>query len=280
LSTIVNAIETPDKKDMNIIINKDHRACVMNIFDVGVFCNAYARIHGGKVPGKLEFLWEDNGTSITYYSSVKKRIVITSKVDNADEYDDLVIGHEYGHFAMDTYSKDDSPGGQHTINRRSIPTLAWSEGWATYFASAALNKSFFMDTNTTGIRGYYSIETLPKSWPLGNDGDVLDGNVSEAVVSAMLWDLHDTANESTANALDGFDDLSGQETAIWKNLTTYLNGVNFKDRGMTGVDTVDFIDAWYCLGYGDVDNDIGGFIGNYWLLHKLSYDFKTLESCK
>ncbi len=278
--TVVNEIETPEKEGMDIAIKKDKNSGAMNIFDVGVTCSDYARTNGGKVPEKLEFLWEASGITGSYYSSAKKRIVIKSPADNPDEYDDLVIAHEYGHFVMDIYSKDDSLGGLHYVNARDIPTRAWSEGWATYFAAAALNKSFYMDTKTTGIHIYYSIETLPKSWPLGNEPKKLDGNVSESVVSAILWDLHDTANESSANSLDGFDDLSNQSTAIWKILTTYLNGTNFKDRGKAGVDTVDFIDAWYCLGYGDVDNDVGGFIGNYWLLHKLSYDFKKLDSCK
>lgn len=277
---VVNEIETPEKEGMDIAIKKDKNAGAMNIFDVGVTCSDYARTNGGKVPEKLEFQWEVNGQKGSYYSSRNKLIVLLGKTADPDEYDDTIIGHEYGHFVMDTYSKS-GPGGVHYSTVRDIAPRAWSEGWATFFASAALNKSYYMDTISSGKKGiYYSIESLPNKIPLGNTGDVLDGNVSEAVVSAILWDLHDTTNEASANSLDGFDDLSNQSTAIWKILTTYLNGTNFKDRGKAGVDTVDFIDAWYCLGYGDIDNDVGGFIGNYWLLHKLSYDFKKLDSCK
>ncbi|MEA3392139.1 MAG: hypothetical protein U9Q91_04080, partial [Candidatus Marinimicrobia bacterium] len=248
-TAVVNEIETPEKEDMDIAITKDKNAGAMNIFDVGVICNDYARTNGGKVPEKLEFHWQANGADGSYYSSSKKRIVLLGETADPDEYDDIIIGHEYGHFVMDTYSDDDSPGGNHTL-APSTATLAWSEGWATYFAAAALNKSFYLDTISSGVGSYYSIESLPSSIKLGNVGDVLDGNVSEAVVSAILWDLHDTTNEASANSLDGFDDLSNQSTAIWKILTTYLNGTNFKDRGKAGVDTVDFIDAWYCLGYG------------------------------
>ncbi len=280
-STVVNEIETPEKEDMDIAIKKDKNAGAMNIFDVGVTCSDYARTNGGKATEKILFEWQAGGEKGSSYSRTKKRILLLGQASDPDEYDDIVIGHEYGHFVMHTYSKNNSPGGYHTIKKRDIPTRAWAEGWATFFSCAALNKSFYIDTKASGVvRAHYSIESLPNIIPLGNEPKKLDGNVSEAVVSAILWDLYDKTNEASANSLDGFDDLSNQSTAIWKILTTYLNGVNFKDRGMTGVDTVDFIDAWYCMGYGDHDNDVGGFVGNYWLLHKLSYDFKKLDSCK
>ena len=51
-----------------------------------------------------------------------------------DEYDDVVLGHEYGHFVMQKYSVSDSPGGGHSSNDRVAPALAWGEGWATFFA--------------------------------------------------------------------------------------------------------------------------------------------------
>jgi hypothetical protein len=270
--TVINEITTPIKTDMNIAITKDKNAGAMNIFDVGVNCNSYARTNGGKVPEKLTLLWQKNGVSGSYYSSTNKEIVLLGTTTDPDEYDDLVIGHEYGHFVMDTYSEDDSPGGPHSL-APSTPTLAWSEGWATYFSAAALNKSFYVDTKATGVGSYYSIESLPSSITLGNVGDVLDGNVSEAVVSAVLWDLYDNTNET-------LDTLGGKSTAIWKILTTYLKGTNFINRGKTGVDTVDFLDGWFCLGYGSEGNATTGMMGNVSGLHELNYDFKTLDSCK
>jgi len=271
-ATVVNELQTPEKEDFNIAINKANNAGAMNIFDVGVRCNDYARVNGGKVPEKLTFLWQQNGASGSYYSSSKKEIVLLGKVSDPDEYDDLVIGHEYGHFVLDTYSEDDSPGGAHTL-APSTPTLAWSEGWATFFSSAALNKSFYVDTISSGVGSYVSLETLPSSITKGNVGDVLDGDVSEAVISSVLWDLHDSTNETS-------DTLSGKSTAIWKIVTNYLNGTNFANRGKTGVDTVDFLDGWFCLGYGSKGTSSTGITGNVSTLHELNYDYKELESCK
>ncbi|MFA6138065.1 MAG: hypothetical protein WC667_08265 [Sulfurimonas sp.] len=270
--SVIDEILTQDKVDMDIAIAKSDNAAAMNIFDVGVSCNDYARLHGGKVPQKLTFFWQVNGLSGTYFSPLNNEIVLLGRLSDPDEYDDLVIGHEYGHFVMSSYSKSNSPGGGHTL-APSVPTLSWSEGWATFFSAAALNKSYYVDTTATGVGAYYSIESLPSSITLGNTGGKLEGTLSEAVVSAVLWDLYDSTNET-------FDTLSDKSIAIWKILTTYLNGTNFRDRGEAGVDLVDFLDGWFCLGYGDKGSDGVGMVGNVWSLHDLSYDFIELDSCK
>ncbi|MDO8453221.1 MAG: hypothetical protein Q7S59_01465 [Sulfurimonas sp.] len=270
--SVIDEIQTPQKSDMDIAIEKSNNAGAMNIFDVGVSCSDYARLHGGRVPDKLTFFWQVNGISGSYFSPLNREIVILGKLSDSDEYDDLVIGHEYGHFVMSTYSKSSSPGGSHTL-APSVPALAWSEGWATYFSAAALNKSYYVDTTATGVGAYYSIESLPSSITLGNIDGKLEGSLSEAVVSSVLWDLYDSTNET-------FDTLSDKSIAIWKIFTTYLNGVNFRDRGESGIDLVDFLDGWFCLGYGDKGSDGVGMVGNVWSMHALSYDFKELDACK
>ncbi len=112
-----------------------------------------------------------------------------------DEYDDLILGHEYGHFVMHDYSTSNSPGGSHSSNNQEIPTLSWSEGWATFFGCASLGRSTYADTNATGMGVYYSIESLPAGKPLGNKDGAMNGNLSEAIVAAVLYDFFDTSNE-------------------------------------------------------------------------------------
>lgn len=272
---IDETVTTDATVDLDIMKADD--AGALNIFDVGAKCSAYARLNGGKVPSALKFYWESGkkpeGYASSYYKS-GKGIYVLSMNSDPDEYDDIVLGHEYGHFVMDTYSKSNSPGGSHSSNRQETPTLAWGEGWATFFGLAALGVSAYMDTITGGMGVYYSVETLPAGKPLGNKGDALDGNLSEAVVAAVLLDLYDATNESK-------DTLSGKSTAIWTILTTYLNdSAKFSDRGVTGRDLVDFLDGWFCLGYGDKGDDDEGVQGNVSGLHELSYDFPTLTSCR
>ena len=76
---------------------------------------------------------------------------------------------------------------------------------------------------------------------------------------------------------------SQRSTAIWTTFTTYLaNGyAKFVDRGYAGRDLVDFLDGWSCLGYGDIgEDDTKGMRGIVKTLHKLSYDFAAVASCK
>lgn len=58
---------------------------------------------------------------------------------NTDHFDDFAIIHELGHFVEDHCGQWVSPGGNHTLITRIDPRLAWSEGWANYFAAAVLN---------------------------------------------------------------------------------------------------------------------------------------------
>jgi hypothetical protein len=105
---------------------------------------------------------------------------------------------------------------------------------------------------------------------------VLSGSVSEAVVSAVLYDLFDSTNEDK-------DDLSGKNAAIWTVLTSYLKAGNakFAERGAAGRDLVDFLDGWSCLGFGDRGaDDAHGLRGVVKGLAGLSYDFAELASCK
>ena len=163
--------------------------------------------------------------------------------------------------------------------------LAWSEGWGTFFGQAALGQPMYVDTtrNAAGAStsgNSWSIETPPtaagSAHPLGNAGNTMSGNVSEGIVSAVLWDLHDTTNEAR-------DTLSGRDGAIFGSFTKYLRSPNarFADRGIAGRDLVDFVDGWRCLGYGsDGADDTKGLRGNLRGRHSLTYDFGVLASCK
>jgi len=269
--------ETPDNKDINIEIKKDVSGAALNIWDVGVTTSTYAKIYGGATLPAIQFLWTDGqkplGEDASFFTS-KNKIYVLGDPDDSDCYDDIILGHEYGHFVMSAISRDDSPGGGHSSNEQSNPLLAMSEGWATFFGVTAFGGSTYIDTNKGGVGVYYSIETLPATKPLGNEGDKLDGNLSEAVAAAVLLDLFDSDNETK-------DTLSN--IGVWNVITTYFKKDNskFSDRGVAGVDLVDFLDGWFCLGYGEKgEDDSTGVRGNVKGLHKLSYDFTDLASCE
>ena len=279
-SEMVDETSEPDKKDLKIEITRAMKAEAMNIYDVGIRLSEYVRQHTGNTPPDLMFRWETgretpSAGGLSHYDKTKGAIYIDGR--NDEGYCDSIIGHEYGHFVLDKLSTDDSPAPTHTPYERLEPRAAWSEGWATFFACAALGRTSAVRPPAPPDPGmYFSIETLPADVPLGNKDNKLNGDLSEAVVSAVLMDIYDSDNESK-------DTINGKSVAIWKVVTTYMKDgySKFKDRGGTGRDLVDFLDGWFCLGYNEEgSNDNEGIRGIVKGIHKLSYDFPTLPSCK
>ncbi|HMV69787.1 MAG TPA: hypothetical protein PKA64_23305, partial [Myxococcota bacterium] len=240
----------------------------LNIFDVGVRAEAVARAGGVNVP-KLVWKWTLNkrpeGGNVSFYRAADQAIYVYSDPADEDAFDDMVLGHEYGHFIHNTLGLSSSPGGPHSSNERSDPRLAWSEGWATWFSTQANRWSWYVDTNALGVNVAWHLDRLSAYKPLGNEGDRLDGKLSEAVVAATLYDLVDDTNEFR-------DTITNGQIGVW---TTLVHGMaSHADRGHAGTDLVDFYDAWICGRVGDVGtDDFTGLRGNAVGLHKLSYDF-------
>ena len=60
-------------------------------------------------------------------------------LSNTDHFDDFATIHELGHFIEKHCGEYTSPGGTHAIIVRIDPRLAWSEGWANYFAAQVMS---------------------------------------------------------------------------------------------------------------------------------------------
>jgi hypothetical protein len=60
-------------------------------------------------------------------------------LSNTDHFDDFATIHELAHFIEKNCGQYTSPGGSHVLIVRIDPRLAWSEGWANYFATQVLN---------------------------------------------------------------------------------------------------------------------------------------------
>lgn len=272
--------EEPIREDVDFDIDKDDKAGALNIFENGVVGAAYARTWGGKAVPTLSWRWTEGQKPLnkgaSFYRSSEVRIYVLSMATDPDEYDDVVLAHEYGHFVMDKYSKSDSPGGSHSSKNRVDPQLAWGEGWASFFAMASLGATKYQDTDSGGMGVSYSLETLPADRPKGNVDGELHGGLSEAIVAAVLLDLHDATNEAR-------DTISRGTGPIFGVMTGYLQPENdkFEDRGERGRDLVDLLDGWRCLGHGNEGADNSqGLRGNAVGIHQLSYDFAAVDSCR
>jgi len=163
-------------------------------------------------PTLLTGYWEQGVQSSTSYEGTSNAIFINggfmqpgATVGDTDEYDDTILLHEYGHFVSTRLAHDDSPGGQHILldNKQDI-RLAWSEGWASFFAGVVLQNPLIVDTKDNKASSKLNIETISSmsSSPLYT--------TNEAAVAAILWDLFDAAPNDDDPAINiGFD-------KVWK----------------------------------------------------------------
>ena len=126
--------------------------------------------------------------------------IIGDNGGDTDGYDDDVIWHEYGHFVAETYSRDDSLGGFHTLGQNNLDLrLAWSEGWADFFPGAVkswLNVNYPSGkSSTAGTPVSHYVDTIGDSWHISFDfgnPPATDGYMyssSETGVAKVLWDL-------------------------------------------------------------------------------------------
>lgn len=153
----------------------------------------------------------------TYYDSRYNNIYL-----HADEtWGDATI-HEYGHYVDDAMSPYRAAHGlsNHEICGvyDSDPAGAFGEDWASYLISAVTGHLWFS-------RRWCSIE----SGPCGTKSPNIEGNAA-----AVLWDLHDSANES-------FDTVSGESQKVWD----VMEGFQFSDPTL----------ATYMTDYGDARAD-------------------------
>jgi hypothetical protein len=110
--------------------------------------------------GPLTFFWstkntsDDNGTlqhgkiGGAFFDRAAVAIYLRGDAAvNTDEFDEMVIAHEFGHFVTQTLSRSDSIGGDHSLLDYEDPRVAFDEGWATAFAGLALREPIYRDSD-------------------------------------------------------------------------------------------------------------------------------------
>ncbi|MFZ5863866.1 MAG: hypothetical protein ACOYXR_13615 [Nitrospirota bacterium] len=208
-------------------------AGVFNILEQGLRGSETVESLTGSAPtAPLVWHWYPGNPVGTSYTTATRVITVLGTDDDADEFDDPVLLHEYGHYVLDVYSRDDSPGGPHALGESSLDLrLAWSEGWADFFSSVARNDPQHTDTGNGEVLLSFNIETPPT---LG-EGTRYDTN--ELAIAAALWDAHDASD-----ADEGAGVLNGLLARIWSVV-----------RGLTAqpVTFEDFWTDWQAANPGD-----------------------------
>jgi hypothetical protein len=178
-------------------------------------------------------IWERGSQDGTYYEPTGEAIHLLGGPGDDDGYDDAPILHEFGHSIEFNYGRFSSLGGAHN-GQPVTPTLAWSEGFATYWSSVARGDSLYADTNVAGGWDY----DLESSVTTANPSLPLDQDVSEDTVSEILWDCGDAP-------VPDDDPIAGTHADVLTVEKSFASsGWPATDRAATGVDLVDWLDGW------------------------------------
>ena len=176
-----------------------------------------------------------SATSIETYGGgfYFNRIKIGNNNDNRDLLDGNIF-HEYGHSlqnALNNLVFDYTAQGDHYADQKSNTHLAFSEGWADFWACAVLDDedlyyptpyNLQLDLSNVDKDYIYSITSQSANIYLPEGITIYDGVENEALVAAALWELKESAGlpavwtgmKSTIN--------DGVSTRFIKNFLEYL----------------------------------------------------------
>ncbi|HEX9757124.1 MAG TPA: hypothetical protein VGB26_04900 [Nitrospiria bacterium] len=214
-----------------------------NILDVLTEASEWVRNLDGTAPPLLKAYWETGTTDGTCFNSALDSIFLLGEATDTDEYDDDIIIHEYAHFLSEKLSRDDSPGGPHTLRDSTQDTrLAWSEGFAHFLSSAVQKKSSQIDTKggDNGGSTFFEIEG-----PSLSSLALFSSN--EIAVAAVLWDIFDDPMDVsiTGSQPEAFDTLTLGGSPIWDVFTQSLPN---KSPAKLGT----FWEGWFDRGHNEL----------------------------
>jgi hypothetical protein len=181
------------------------------------------------VPPALTVYWSErnndtvlsrltNGAIRTTFFSLAANAayVLGDRNTDSDEFDDSVILHEYAHMLAAKFSRDDSNGGTHLPGDLLDPRVAWSEGWANFFSSAARGTSVYRDSKAGNNVLRFDIEDNAPA------GERPGGYFSEASVHGLLWDLIDENADNGDAGQFSFASIWGAFTELIGYRNVYL----------------------------------------------------------
>ena len=206
-------------------------SAVLNIGTVSVLGLRLLRQFDLPAAPPLVFQWEQGRAFSCGSCYSNNRVALGGQIEDPDHYDDHIIAHEMGHYFVEHWSLDDSPGGPH--RRRAVdPLLAYGEGLAYFWAAWVLQDPIIVD------------DMSPSPWIMNLVEQTLNGDPitllapdatwamphHEEVISTLMWSLYQT--------------LLSDEDYI--TLLTELIPLKEVDVGVSGMDLADFLNQVLC----------------------------------
>ncbi len=223
------------------IATTDWSSQVFNMYDMLVLAADWvATLEPTRPTTFLTIRWNpNNGMGSAYYSSGPY-----IQIADQDGYNDPVILHEIGHFIEHQYGMSRNTGGTHYFeDDDQDPRLSFSEGFASYVASAVIK--FGGRPRPDIFQDRASFDVNNSGFTYLNEGAVVGGSTNELAVTAALYDLIDDASTSDASVGTDDDSLSGLESSIWAVLK------QFRVASTPFTQMEDFWDTWFSLSLGN-----------------------------
>jgi hypothetical protein len=147
---------------------------------------------------------QTEGTHFTITTNGIRKIALLSDLsEDADEFDQHTIAHEFGHYIEHNFSRADNIGGSHGLSDKLDMRVAFGEGFGYAFAAIVLDDPVVRDSfvnSGTQVSSTFNVEANP----FGGAGCWC----SESSVYSILWDLYDSVS-------DGSDNIMLPFSAIW-----------------------------------------------------------------
>lgn len=197
----------------------------------------------------LDVFWSVNNSTVdgsvdrgeigtSYYRPDIDSLFLLGKADDdTEEFDSLVIAHEWGHYFEDSFSRSDSMGGPHGLFQRLDMRLAFGEGWASALAGMVTSSDRYCDTSGYQQQAGFGFDletdsTAPQT-PLGW--------YNELSVVSILFDLWDSgAGDDDPGSL-GFPAIyevfvnDQVSTPAFTSLFSYISALKARNPGQAAL---------------------------------------------
>ena len=164
---------------------------------------------------------EGDISSSKYLVSQRAIYILGFEDNDTDEYDRPVIQHEFMHYLESELSRSNNLGGLHSLEGTMDFRVAYSEAFATGFATAAVGNPIYYDTlskNQQAVSAYSSEKDLSEQEIGQRRLNIVPGWFSEASITNLIYDMVDDATEAD-------DELALGPLA----LLAAINSPNFKE---------------------------------------------------
>lgn len=193
------------------IISVDDGSWALQVYDAirYTYFNAKNTLFGG--PGKAVAVWVREGTDWSCgnccWPVPTENNVLMGTSDALNQvfigtsqksyWSNAVLYHEFGHWLMNSFGTSPGEGGQHFVNSKVPPGMAWSEGWATFFSAMARGNQVYYDFGGGGMWWFDLTQTQYKDGsPLKPfSGTKILQNMDENRVAAALWSTAELGKE-------------------------------------------------------------------------------------